>query len=154
MKWIELIYSETDFGKSVSTAISGIIGLILYLLFSDWVLAAIAMIISFPIIRIIANYFHEKVEKKAKQEEERDIADKLYNDLSDNEKEVIKGFIEVDSCVIPWRVFNAMSLPTAGSESLIQRGFIDTSMTADGLRETFVLDTRIFDAARRQEKSP
>lgn len=152
MKWIELIYSETDFGKSISTTVSGILGLILYLLFSDWVLAAISMIISFPIVRIIANNLHGKIEKKAKKVEEKDIADNLYNELSDNEKEVIKGFIEVDSCVMPWRVFNEMSLPSAGSESLIQRGFLDTSMTADGLRETFVLDTRIYDAARRQQK--
>jgi hypothetical protein len=42
---------------------------------------------------------------------------------------------------------NNQPVSSAAIESLIQRELLWTSITADGMRETFALDTEIFDAA-------
>lgn len=152
MKWIERIYSETDFGRSIATTVAGIIGLIVYIKFNDWVIAAFSLIISFPLFRLIASRLHKKIDQKEQERLTQERIDNFYKNLSDVEKEVVQGFVENGSCVMTWSQFNQSNLPSAGSESLIQRGVLDTSMTADAMRETFVLDDAIFDAAMRQEQ--
>lgn len=151
MKWVELIYNEDNFARSVATTITGIIGLIIYLIFFDWVIAFISLIISFPLMRLIASYFHNKIEKEAKNREMKAEFEDIYNQLSKSEKEVIQGFLSADSCVLLFKQANTMELPYGGIESLIQRDMLRTSMTADGIRETFVLDSLIFDTARNLE---
>jgi len=44
-KWADRVYSETDFGRSVATSVAGVIGLAVYLIFGDWVIAAFSSII-------------------------------------------------------------------------------------------------------------
>ncbi|MBD3617454.1 MAG: hypothetical protein HUJ22_12870 [Gracilimonas sp.] len=151
MKWIERIYSETDFGKSVATTIAGIIGLIIYIKFNDWVIAAFSLIISFPLFRLIASHIHKKIDNKEKERQEKEKAKNSYKKLSDIEKEVVKAFVENGSCVMTWSQFNQSDLPSSGIESLIQRGILNTSMTADGMKETFVLEESVFDAANSQQ---
>lgn len=152
MKWFELIYKETNPGKSIATTVSGIIGLVVYNTSSDWVYAVFSLVISFPLVRLISDHFVTKSSVKEKVESIQEKADNYYNNLSDSEKQIVAAFIENDSCVITWRQFNEMNLPSLGCESLLQRGLIETSITADGLKETFVLDSLIFDAARRNKK--
>lgn len=152
MKWIEHIYSETDFGRSVATTLAGIIGLIVYIKFKDWVIAAFSLIISFPLFRLIASRIHKKFDQKEKERLAEERADNFYSKLSDVEKEVVQAFVENGSCVMTWTQFNQLELPALGSESLIQRGVLNTSMTADAMRETFVLDDVVFDAAKLQEE--
>lgn len=65
-KWADRIYAESDFGRSVATSASGVIGLIAYLLLSDWVISAFSTIIAFPIIRILSSGFHEKFNRNKK----------------------------------------------------------------------------------------
>lgn len=62
-KWAERVYAENDFGRSVATSLSGAIGLAVYLLADDWVIAAFSTIISFPIIRIASTGINKKVER-------------------------------------------------------------------------------------------
>jgi len=73
-KWAERVYAETDFGRSVATSIAGAIGLVVYLLFDDWVIAAFSSIISFPIIRLVSSGLHEKATRHAKGKIEREEA--------------------------------------------------------------------------------
>jgi len=47
---------------------------------------------------------------------------------------------------------NNQAVSSAAVESLIQREVLWTSMMADGMRETFALDSNIFDIANEQHK--
>jgi len=53
-KWADRVYAETDFGRSVATSGAGVIGLLIYLSYNDWVIAAFSTIIAFPVIRLIS----------------------------------------------------------------------------------------------------
>jgi len=151
-KWAERIYDETDFGRSIATSGAGVIGLLLYLTFNDWVIAAFSSIITFPIIRIISSGLHEKAARHKKRAIEREEAEHIYNRLSDDEKEVIQAFVNAGGSVLTWSQVNDLPLPSASIESLIQREVIWTSMTADGMRETFALDSAIFDIGNKELK--
>jgi hypothetical protein len=48
----ERLYSETDSARSIATSGAGIVGLIIYLLQRDWVIAAFSAVIVFPIARL------------------------------------------------------------------------------------------------------
>lgn len=93
MKWVERIYSETDFAKSVATTIAGVVGLFIYLKYNDWVIAAFALIILFPLFRLIASHFHKKLDRKGKERLEEEKAERFYKKLSDVEKEVVLKFV-------------------------------------------------------------
>lgn len=144
-KWAERIYSENDFGRSIATSISGIIGLIIYLYTSDWVIAFFSTIISFPVIRLISTGLHEKTERKKHRNIEKENALHIFESLSDEEKEVIKLYVNAGGSVLTWGQMNNQEVATAAIESLIQREILWTSTTADGMRETFALDSKIFD---------
>ena len=49
-----------------------------------------------------------------------------------------------------WTRFNRINLSSSAIESLIERELLNTSVTADGMTETFVLDVSIFDAGIRK----
>ncbi len=152
-KWAERVYAETDFGRSVATSGSGVIGLVIYLIVNDWVISAFSSIISFPIIRIISTGLHEKVVRRKKRVVERDKAEHIYSRLSDGEKAVICAFVKAGGSVLTWSQMNKLPLSSASIESLIQREIIWTSMTADGMRETFALDSAIFDIGHEIKKN-
>jgi len=144
-KWADRVYAETDFGRSIATSGAGVIGLIIYLSFNDWVVAAFSTIISFPIIRLISTGLHEKVDRNKKRAIEREEAESIYNRLSDGEKEVIQAFVKAGGSVLTWPQMDNQEVTLASIESLIQRKVLWTSVTADGMRETFALDSAIFD---------
>ena len=152
-KWTERIYSETDFGRSVATSVAGVIGLIVYLTYSDWVIAAFSSIITFPIVRIVSTKLHGRVTRRAKGLIDREEAELVYDRLSDEEKQVVLGFVEAGGSVLTWAQVNKLSLSLPAIESLIQRQVLWTSMTADGMRETFALDSAIFDVAQDRIRS-
>lgn len=147
-KWAERVYSETDFGRSVATSVAGVIGLAVYLVFGDWVIAAFASIITFPIVRLLAAGFHEKATRHAKRRIEREEAEQIYDRLSKGEKEVVQAFVKAGGTALTWSQVNSLSLPAPAVESLIQREILCTSMTADGMRETFALDSALFDVGQ------
>ena len=146
-KWADRVYAENDFGRSISTSISGIIGLITYLYTEDWILTVLSLIIFFPIFRIISSGLHEKYQRKKQRNFKKEDAEYIYNRLTDEEKDVVLAFVRAGGSVLTWRQMNEESVSLAGGESLQQRELLWTSMTADGMRETFVLDSDIFDIA-------
>ncbi len=149
-KWAERIYAENDFGRSVATSLAGAIGLVVYLFVNDWVIAAFSTIISFPIIRIVSTGINEKVERRKKRNIDKENARHIYEVLSDEEKEVINSYVRAGGSVLTWGQMNNQAVSSAAVESLIQREILWTSMTADGMRETFALDSNIFDIANEK----
>ncbi|MCH9742086.1 MAG: hypothetical protein K0U21_02650 [Proteobacteria bacterium] len=150
-KWAERVYAETDFGRSVATSTAGLLGLSIYLYRGDWVIAAFSSIIFFPIARVVASALHSKFAESTEQKAKRKRAEDLYARLSKDEKEVVSAFVQAGGCVLTWGQVNRLSIPSAGIESLIQREALWTSMTADGMRETFVLDSEVFDIGQVKE---
>jgi len=149
-KWADRIYAENDFGRGIATSLSGAIGLIVYLVTDDWVIAAFSTIISFPIIRITSTRINEKVERKKKRNIDKENALHIYENLSDEEKEVINSYVSAGGSVLTWGQMNNQSVSSAAVESLIQREILWSSMTADGMRETFALDSNVFDIANEK----
>lgn len=144
-KWAERVYAETDFGRSIATSLSGALGLAVYLLVHDWVIAAFVSIILFPVIRIASAAIHAHISRNADRRAKRDNAECIFNSLSEEEKAVVLEFVEAGGCVLTWSHMNKLDVSGPAIESLIQRELLTTSMTADGMRETFVLDTSVFD---------
>lgn len=143
-KWAERVYTETDFGRSVATFVSGVIGLIVYLSTNDVVVAAFSAIIAFPVARLVSAAQHERFMRKKNQRMERENAENTYAQLSDEEKEVIQAFVQAGGCVLTWSQTNNMPISSNAIDSLIQRELLWTSVTADGMRETFNLEPSLF----------
>lgn len=154
-KWAERIYAETDVGRSAATSVAGLIGLIVYLSVEDWVIAALSLVIVFPLARLGSTWLHGRASRSASRRLEREAAELMYDGLSDAEKQVVRAFVEVGGTVLTWSHVNSLGLPDSGIESLLQRGILHTSVTADGMRETFALEPATFDVARaRQGRRP
>lgn len=152
-KWAERVYAETDVGRSIATSLSGILGLGVYLGFNDWVIAAFASIIFFPIARLTAAAIYARISRDADRRAQWRDAEHVYATLSDEEQAVVSEFVSAGGCVLTWRQTNCSSISSAAIESLIQRDLLSTSMTADGMRETFVLDPTLFSVGLSVEKS-
>ncbi|WP_133718428.1 hypothetical protein [Methylocaldum gracile] len=144
-KWAERVYAETDFGRNVATSLSGLLGLGVYLIVGDWVIAAFASIIFFPVARLTATAIHARVSRGADRRAKRKDAEQIYRSLSDEERAVVSEFVAAGGCVLTWHHMNHCPVSGPAIESLIQREVLSTSMTADGMRETFVLDTAFFE---------
>ncbi len=150
-KWAERVYSENDFGRSIATSISGVIGMIVYLYVDDWVIAFFSILISFPITRLISTGLHEKKERKKQRTIEKEDALHIFEHLSDEEKAVIQTYVNAGGSVLTWGQMNNQPVASAAVESLIQREILWTSVTVDG-RETFALDSKIFDIGNAKYK--
>ncbi|MGL5418739.1 MAG: hypothetical protein ACRDA9_04735 [Plesiomonas shigelloides] len=144
-KWAEKIYDETDFGKSISVSISGAIGLSVYFWLSDWVVAAFSTIIVFPLFRILTGSLHARYVRHSSHQRVIDEANIIYNKLCDDELDVVKEFVLAGGCVLTWSQVNRLPISSASIETLLQRGVLHSSVMADGMTESFVLDTNIFD---------
>lgn len=152
-KWAERIYAETDFGKGIATSLSGALGLGVYLLFNDWAVAVFALIIFFPVARITAAAIHTRLSRSAMRRSKRSDAEHIYGNLSNYEKEVVAEFVKSGGCVLTWRQANESPISSSAIESLIHREVLTTSITADGMRETFVLDPTLFEVGLSHSKT-
>lgn len=148
-RWAERLYTETDVGRSIATSLAGVVGLLVYVLVGDWVVAGFSLIIVFPIARVIAGWLEAKADRRLKRRRKASEARHLFNRLSNEEREVVRAFVEAGGTALTWSHVNRLGLSGPGIESLISRGLLVTSATADGLRETFVLDSELFDIAHR-----
>lgn len=147
-RWIERIYSENDIGRGVATSISGISGLASYLYWDDWVIACFVAIIVFPVSKILTSTIHSSLIESRKHGHSKEIKG-WFEKLSHEEKQVVQAFVWHGGCVMTWRECNeSPSITVAGIESLINRDLIHTTVTADGMHETFVLNTELFDYAQ------
>lgn len=149
-KWAERLYAETDFGRSIATSVAGMVGLGAYLFSHDWVIAAFLAVIVFPIARVVASGTRSWVAARAAQRAGQVQAEDSFDSLSEEERIAVAAFISAGGCVLTWGQMNASPATANAVESLIQRGMVSTSITADGMRETFVLTTELFDAAQRR----
>ena len=145
-KWAERIYTDTDFGRGIAVSISGITGLTAYLLTKDWVIAAFASVILFPISRLITTALHNKSVIRKLRSVNREEAKYKYENLSPGEQNIVQSFIDQGGFVLTWKVVNRLELNHSSVESLVQRGLLHPSVTADGMVETFVLDEGVYDA--------
>lgn len=147
--WLERVYSESDIGRGVATSLAGATGLATYLYWDDWVIAGFSAIIAFPIVRISASAVHSRWNRSRERDRSRGELKDLLDSLGSEERAVIQAFVWHGGSVITWRQCNQSPHFTAdGIESLINRDLIHVSAMADGMTETFVLDTQLFDYAR------
>ena len=150
-RWAERIYKESDVGRGIATTGAGIAGLTAYLYFDDWVIAAFVTIILFPVIRITASSIHSRLERSRERSLNEGQLQELFANLGTEEKLVIESFVQHGGSVISWSRLNRSSLnfSEAGIESLMSRGVLHNTVTADGMREAFALDTEIFDYGQK-----
>lgn len=147
-KWVERIYTEEDFGRGVATSLSGTIGLAVYLLTDDAIVAIFATLIMFPLTRITAAALHRRGAEQAAASDKAKQFEDVYGRLSDEERRVIAGYIEAGGTVMTWGQVNRSDLSRAAIETLIQRELMWSTVTADGMTEAFAISTDIFDVAR------
>lgn len=152
-KWAERVYAETNFGKSIATSLAGVVGLAVYLLLGDWAIAAFAAIIFFPVARLTTTAIHARVARNAGRRARRNDAEHTFSTLSEEEQAVVAEFVRAGGCAITWGQANRSPISGAAIESLIQREVLSTSMTADGMRETFVLDPALFEVGVARAKA-
>ena len=149
-KWADRIYSENDFGRSIATSIAGIFGLVVYLFTNDWVISVFTLIIIFPVVRIISTHINNSKNHQRAIRSEKEKLESDFNKLSEAEKDVVKKFVEAGGSVLTWSQVNQLDIVSAAIESLMKRDLLFTSCTADGMRETFVLDQNLFDVGNEK----
>ncbi|MFA7238118.1 MAG: super-infection exclusion protein B [Phycisphaeraceae bacterium] len=150
-KLVEIIYTEKDFGRSIATSIAGVVGLSAYFLFADWVIAVFALVISYPLFRVIASAIHSRWKKKRTQLMKDIQAKEKFNKFSPQERQVIEFFVRSGGACVSWGYVNNSKLPfpRPAVNSLIQRGIVHTTVMEDDMTEAFALDTDVFDTAQR-----
>ncbi len=73
--------------------------------------------------------------------------------MGEHEKAVVQAFVQAGGSVLTWSHVNALDLRGPAIESLINRQLLSTDVTADGMRETFVLNPALFQAGVNKEIS-
>jgi hypothetical protein len=152
-KWAERVYTETDFGRSVATFVSGVVGLAVYLGSDDVAIAAFSAIIVFPVSRLISASLYERFMRQKQHRIERLDAENTYNNLSEAKKDVVQAFVKVGGCVLTWGQTNTLPISSNAIDSLVQRELIWTSVTVDGMRETFNTAPALFTEGLSRKKS-
>lgn len=148
-KWADKIYSETDFGRSIATSIASCVGLSIYLYSHDWVIASFSSIIIFPILRILASKFNDDYIANKIENIKANTIKLTLKKLSQDELNVLNLFVKNGGTALTWSIINKSDVSSASIETLIQREILSTSVTADGMKETFVLDVDIYDTYRK-----
>ncbi|MGC9261392.1 MAG: hypothetical protein ACP5I8_15105 [Phycisphaerae bacterium] len=141
-RWLITIYKEEDFARSISTALSGAAGLAVYLWLRDWTVALFALIIVFPLFRLMASAFHVRW-----GETHRIRA--IFDTLSVEEKEVVKAFADAGGAVLSCGQLNRANLTSAGVESLVIRGFLQQTMLSGCDTEAMAMNLDLFDLGRQ-----
>ncbi|ATE85504.1 TPA: hypothetical protein RPB45_001948 [Escherichia coli] len=152
-KLFDRVYTEKDFGINVAIFVAGLAGMSCYLILHDYVLTLFAFIIPFPIVKIIAGGWHQRLlAQKGKAASRQQLA-ALYDSLTDSEKNVVQHFVAFGGAVMTWGQMNRLDDPQTGVESLVRKGLLGTSVSVDGMHETFELDLTLFAFAYRWRAS-
>ena len=152
--WFTRVYGEDDFGRNVATSAAGMVALVAYLIFSDWVIAALAILVTFPIARLVATELHDRRTRHAEARKSEEDAKRLWDQLSGEEKQVVGAFVCAGGCVLTWHQVNESAVATSAVESLVARGLLGTSVMVDGFGETLVLDADLFDTGQQHWEPP
>lgn len=141
--WFHLIYNEEDFARNIAIGAGACAGL--YLAWDQPTAPFFAAAMAFSLTKLLASPWKRARETKRRR---RRIQDTLAN-LGHEESAVLQAFVVHGGSVMTWGECNRYErVSRAGIESLINRGFIHMSVTADAATETFVLDAKLFDYAR------
>ena len=146
-RWAERIYEETDLGKSLGTSIAGVAGLIAYETTADWVIAAFVLITVYPVSRVIASSIERSVKSDVRVRN-REVK-KNFDNLTNDEMEVIDVFISHGGCVLTRSQTNNSVASMKAIESLRRRGLFWESTTLDAMRETFEISPELFGLAKK-----
>lgn len=147
----EKIYSEEDSGNNISISLSGTLGLCLYLYSRDIMISIFSFIIAFPLIRIIVqkiiNYQKKILNKKKRIKQDKD----LLENLSEQEKDVLRKFVKHGTCSLSYSYINnyQLNLPKTVVNSLIMREMIQDTMIGMDCNEALVLNADIFELAKK-----
>jgi hypothetical protein len=60
-KWADRVYIENNFDISIAISLTGLLGLVIYLLTNDWVIAAFSTLIAFLLVRLISTGVNENI---------------------------------------------------------------------------------------------
>ena len=145
-KWtnelLKRIVDASDPGWLISIGLAGVAWLSMYMAWEDWWGGALVAVITFAFARPLLSWWNEKREGKRTKDRVREE----FERLSREEKGVVQAFVWHGGSVMTWAECEQWPDCTrAGIESLMNRGRIHASVTADGMRETFVLDSELFD---------
>ena len=148
-EWAKKIYDEDDFGRSISTTVSGIVGLAVYLQSKDWVLSLFVTAIVFPLLRLIASTVHTRWKEGRRQKLVAEEAQKSFQKFSPEEKRVLRAFVEAGGSAMSWSQINRADVARSAVESLVHRGILSNTVLSDCMTEAFVMDTEVFDTAQQ-----
>ncbi|MEN3370600.1 MAG: hypothetical protein V7609_2743 [Verrucomicrobiota bacterium] len=148
-EWANKIYGEEDFGRSISTTLSGIVGLSTYLVSKDWVLSLFVTVIVFPLLRLIASAAHTRWKKAKKQRLQTLEAHKSFEKFSLEEKKVLRAFVNAGGAALSYSQINRADVARSAVESLVLRGILSNTILSDCATEAFVLETEVFDMAQQ-----
>ncbi|WP_299769024.1 hypothetical protein [uncultured Pseudoteredinibacter sp.] len=152
-KWAGRIYEEEDFGKNIAISIAGIIGLTIYLIQSDFVLAAFITIIVFPPVKILLRHFESKYTKRREAErldsQKKELV-KVVENLTGQERRVIHEFVKYKSAVISneYLSVNSIHMPDGATKSLRERGYLKVESYGTPQDFDLKLNIEIFEAGR------
>ena len=154
-KWLKRIWNEKDNAKSIAAAVGVLAALFVYDYLSErteWerlVYGAGVWVIAFVLVKVVVSEARSHWNVGRERKRSRDERRKLFNSLSREEKAVVQVFVWHGGSVMTWGECEQWpQCSHAGVESLINRGRMHSGVTADGMTETFVLDTELFDCAR------
>ncbi len=150
-KLISTVYNESDFSRSIATALAGIAGLVTYLWKTDWVISAFTALIVFPITRIITGAIQAKLISLNKSKAEESRLQEQFDSFSPEEKKILRFFVVAGGACVSWGYVDRSQLPfpRPALNSLMSRGLVYTSVMEDGMTESFGLDIEIFDLAQK-----
>ena len=142
-KWFDLIYNEEDFARNI--AIGAGAGAGLYFAWDQATAPFFAAAMAFSLAKLLASPWKRLRDNKRRK---RQIRASLAT-LGHEEWAVVRAFVSHGGSVMTWGECNRHEqVSRAGIGSLIDRGLIQMSVTADAMTETFVLDSKLFDYAQ------
>ena len=141
-KWFGRIYNEEDFARNSAIFAGGGAGL--YLAWDQWPAPFFGAAMVFSIVKLLAVPWKEARERKRQKRRLKE----LFDTLGHEERSVVEGFVSHGGSVIRWRDLDkSPKFSDAGIDSLMSRELVSAGLTVDG-RETFVLDTQLYDYAK------
>ena len=148
-RWVERIYTESDFGRSIATTGAGVAALATYLYWSDWWVSLCVGIIVFPVGKIGASAFHShRVQTREKTRGRERMSDLLEN-LGREEKAVVQEFVWHGSKFVSMQESHELpNFASDGIDSLVSRKLVSVTGYSEGTREGYVLDTEMFEYAQ------
>lgn len=88
-KLFDRVYTEKDFSINVAIFVAGLAGMSCYLVLQDYILTLFAFIIPFPIVKIVAGGWHQRLMARKEEAATGQQLAALYDSLADSEKDVV-----------------------------------------------------------------